>query len=113
MMETFCKGFLLRHTEYKYLHVIIDNYRDKYQEIELNFFDKDSFTEQFPAICRTLLQLKGDGQSYIIALLGFAFHVHTTCQDTDWYEFDIMLKTLKDILICINFTPNRSFCSIL
>ena len=81
------------------------------------FYDKESLTEKFPAICQTLLQLRGDGNSYILALLGFAFHVHIKLKDSEWYDMDILLKTLIDILICNkDFKPtsycNRSFCNI-
>ena len=119
MMENFCRGFLLRHTDYEHLHVITDNYHDKYNSIDTTsmFYDKKSLTEKFPAICRTLLHLRGEGQSYILALLGFAFHVHTKLQDSEWYDMDILLRTLIDILICNNFNPTSyckpTFCNIL
>ena len=121
MMEKFCRGFLLRHTEYEHLHVILDNYRDRYDNIDaVNMFcDKESLTEKFPAISRTLLRMRGGGQSHVLALLGFAFHVHTTLQNSaaDWYDIDILLKTLIDILMCNNFNPasycKPTYCTIL
>ena len=121
MTENFCRGFLLRHKDYEHLHGIIDNYHSIYSRIDAlsMFYDKDSLIENFPAICRTLLQSRGNGNSYILALLGFALHVHTKLQDSaDWYDMDILLKTLIDILSCNNFNPinytrGRSFCNIL
>ena len=122
MTENFCRGFLLRHTEYEHIHGILDNYSVKYNSIDTDslFTSKESLNEAFPAICRTLIRERGDGPSYILALLGFAFHVHTKLQDSaaDWYDMDILLKTLIDLLICNNFNPinytrNRSFCNIL
>ena len=106
-METFCRGFLLRYIDYEHLYDIIDNYRGRYESIDTvaMFTDRDSFCENFPAICRTLVRLKGDGSSYVIAILGFALHVHTTCQDSNWYELDLMVETLIDILSCISFNP--------
>lgn len=115
MMETFCVGFLLRRTEYEHLHVIIDTYRSRYELIDTAsmFYDEDSFNERFPAICRTLIKLRGDGQSYVLALLGFAFHTHTLlCRDpsADWYGLGIMVETLIDVLTCINFKPDDYYC---
>ena len=110
-METFCRRFLLRHTDYEHLHVITDTYREKYKSIVRSgmFTCKDSLNETFPAICRTLLRERGDGPSYILATLGFAFHVHTTCQDADWYELDMVINHLTDILTCTNFDYTANY----
>ena len=121
-METFCRKFLLRHIDCGHLYAIIDIYRDRYESIDTvgMFTGKDSFCENFSAVCRTLLRLKGDGRSYVIAILGFALHVHTSCQTSDWYELDLMVESLKDILTCISFDPTgyyyckpRYYCIIL
>ena len=118
-MSTGPCGGCQRHTDFEHLHGLLDNYREKYNSIDTIsiFYDKESLTEKFPAICQTLLQLRGDGNSYILALLGFAFHVHIKLKDSEWYDMDILLKTLIDILICNkDFKPtsycNRSFCNI-
>ena len=111
-METFCRKFLLRHIDYEHLYAIIDSYRDRYESIDTvgMFTGKDNFCENFPAVCRTLLRLKGDGRCYVIAILGFALHVHTSCQDADWYELDLMVETLENILTCISFDPAGYYC---
>ena len=77
------------------------------------FYDKYSFHENFPAICRQYLQSnggarggRGGGYFHILTLLGFAFHVHVTCQDAEWYEFNTVIETLEDILKCTDFDPD-------
>ena len=111
-METFCEGFLLRRAEYGHLHAVIDSYRSRYELIDAAnmFYNVESFNVQFPAVCRTLIELRGNGQSYVLALLGFALHTHTSCQDSEWYELDIMIERLIDVLTCINFKPDDYYC---
>ena len=109
MTEQFCRGFLLNYPEYTHLHIILDEYRQLFLHITLDFHDKETFTQVFPEICFTVIRTRNDGRAYVLAILGFANHVHRQCQNLEWYDIDTMICILVDILTFVNFKPS-DFC---
>ena len=120
-LDNFCRGFLLNDPDYRHLYDILDDYAETFLQIELDFHDKETFKEVFPTICFTVIQIMQNNttrrRAYLLAILGFAKHVHRKCKNLDWYDIDTMLSALVDILISVNFIPSNFcknyFCSIL
>ena len=118
-MEQFAREFLQRRAEYNNLYEIVDSYSDRYRDIDVTalFHSKEAFIKGFPAICFTILRLREQNrrQADVLAILGFALHVHDmACKDTsttmtttplEWYDMDLMIDTLQYILNCSNFNP--------
>lgn len=130
MMEQFCREFLLNHPDYRHVYDILDTYNDKFQQIDVAslFSDRETFIEVFPSICFTVAHARrfdqptiavgsGVSRAYVLTILGFAVHVHRHCQNLEWYDIDIMLSVLVDILTHLNFNPSDfckySFCYII
>ena len=112
-MEDFCHSFLMRHSDYRQLYLLIDNYQTNYQKIDtLRIFDsKEAFSERFPIICSTLLALKEcrekDQYGRVLAFLGYALFVHELASEmeSNWYDIEIMVNTMKYILNYTGFNP--------
>ena len=83
----------------------------------MDFQDKETFAEAFSEICFTVIHSRNGGRAYVLAILGFASHVHRQCKNSEWYDIDTMICVLVDILTFVNFSPSNFctnyFCSIL
>ena len=120
-LENFCHGFLLNDPGYRHLYDILEDYTHKFIQIELDFHDKETFCEAFRSICLTVIDARNDAprlcRGYVLAILGFAAHVHKQCQNFEWYDIDTMVIALVDILTFVNFKPSdlckNYFCHIL
>ena len=122
-IEHFCRGFLHHNPDYRHLYDILDDYSEIFLQIELDFHDKETFSEAFSAICFTVIRVRNlaaggaDPRAYVLAILGFASHVHRQCKNSEWYDIDTMIITLVDILTFVNFNPSdfckRYYCCIL
>ena len=104
--EQFCRRFLLDDGNYKHLHNIIAEYRDRFLRIELDFNSREDFMRGFSSICYDILRTRGHGRGYILSILGFASHVNTQYRNMDWYDRETLIVTLVVILTSINFKPS-------
>ena len=118
-IEQFCRGFLHNHRDYKHLYDILDEYSDKFLQIDLSELtaDKDAFKTSFRTICFVVLRDKGSHAVYVLSILGFALLVHAKCRSLEWYNVETLTILLIEILTCINFDSTLlvkyDSCSIL
>ena len=120
-IDQFCRDFLKGSN--KHLHDVIDNYKPLLAQIDIQHMDitQETFDQSFKSICRQLFNIRPTGESYIIALLGFALKLHEyhLSYHCSWYHVDILIMSLADILEDINFKPKKelinetTYCMIL
>ena len=106
-MEKFCRRFLSHHTDYEHLYEILENYSSTYAQM-----DNDSFHDRFKRICYMIINTwRNDHhhRSYILAILGWAQHVNEHYNTIDWYDTELLVTSLVEILNYINFDPSN-FC---
>ena len=116
--EAFCRDFLQGNDST--LHEILTPYRHMFIQIDIQFTE-DTFTESFQRICYETFALRSQQQGYVIALLGFAENIHKYhINNYQWYNLDIMLHTLLDVLEEVGFDLNQlkktipsNFCILL
>ena len=117
-MEVFCRQFLTGHSSYEHLYGILENYSDMYTQIPKDIFqDRESLENGFKRICYKIISTRGNGRSYILAILGWTIHVNEHYKSMDWYDTELLQTSLIEILNYTSFDPSifckKSTCIIL
>ena len=119
-IEQFCYDFIKGGNVY--LHNLVDNYRHLFAQIDIRRLNitQEMFDRSFKNICRKLFDTRPTDKSYIIALLGFALTLHEyhLLYHCSWYNVDMLINSLADVLEDINFQPKEltdepAYCMIL
>ena len=115
-VELFCRKFFGGH--YSYLQRIVGEYEDRYTSIDVQQLlpvNKD-FDMEFQRICDTVLSHRErlnktfcDG--HVIAILGFAQYTDRQLKGCSWYNRDVMVSSLTDVLLRVKFKPYKLVCT--
>ena len=106
-IEQFCRGFLSGNKRYNHLYGILYEYGAAFESVGVRrmFHNRESFTDSFPAICATVLRSRGTDSAYVLSVLGYALHVTEQCEELQWYDAELMITLLVEILVAANFKP--------
>ena len=107
-VEHFCHKLLSGH--YTHIQRIANEYKDKFSCIDMNpLTAKEDFESTFQSICRHVFALKQTnvGCSDVLAVLGFALYTDKQLKDYSWYNQDILIRSLTNSLLEVNFKPYR------
>ena len=119
-IEQFVRDFLKGNN--KHLHDVIDNYRHLLSQINIQqmAITQETFNSSFKSISNILFNTRPADENYIIPLLGFALQMHEyhVIYCSAWYNDDMIINTVADILAGINFQPKElnakpTYCIIL
>ena len=60
---------------------------------------RDTFIPGFESVCEELFILRSPQPSYIIAVLAYALELHEYHRDMAWYDSNLLILPLTDVLI--------------
>ena len=104
-IKAFCRDFLQGNDST--LREILTPYKHVFAEIDIQF-SSDTFTKSFQRICYETFTLRSHQQGYVIAILGFAENIHKShIHSCPWYNIDIMLDILLNVLEEFGFDPHQ------
>ena len=107
-IEQFCRDFL--RGDITYLNNIISQYSATLSQIDLeklNISNKDTLEAVLKSICEKLFTLRPVQDNYIVAVLGFAMEVHMYHRACSWYNTDLLVASLTNVLVSIDFRPKQ------
>ena len=94
-MDDFCRKFLSGDVNYEPLYEILSDYTGAYEQMDSCVFrDRESFQKGFKTICYTVIDTRGCGKPYILAILGWAVHVDKYYNAMEWYDSEILVTVL-------------------
>ena len=107
-VEYFCRRLVSGH--YTHIHRIANEYKDKFACIDMTPLTiEEDFASMFESICRHVFALKKTDVVYsdVLAVLGFALYTDKQLKDCSWYNQDILVQSLTNALLDVNFKPYR------
>ena len=105
----------------KKLHAVVADYKHMLTKIDIKCLDftKDTFESTFQKICKLLFIEKSVTDAYVIALLGFAVEVNEYHRHCIWYNIDVLINSMTNVLEETDFSPKLllttpdNFCILL
>jgi len=86
---------------------IIDLYDFSMLNIGEMKLTRDTFVTSFKSVCEELLRLRLPRTSFIIVVFAYALELHQHHQGIAWYEPDLLILSLIDLLIANGFEAYR------
>ena len=75
---------------------------------------RDTFVSSFKSVCEELFRLRPPHTSYMVVVFAYALELHEYHRHVAWYEPDLLILSLVDVLIANGFEayiPNS--CTLL
>ena len=102
-IEQFCRSFL--NGDYQQLHGIVSKYDEYFARINIQF-TVDNFLSTFNSICSRVFTIRPATSAYVLAVLGLAMAIDKKLNHLTWYRTDMLVVSMTNILVDINFNPN-------
>ena len=117
-IEHFCIDFFQGNN--KKLYTVVEDCKHMLTQIDIRCltFTKYTFEKSFQRICKLLFIQRPATNAYIIAMLGFAVEVNEYLYDCLWYNIDILINSMTNVLEETDFNPKlltkpSNFCILL
>ena len=106
-IEQFCRDFL--RGDITYLNNIISQYSTILSQIDLEKLNisKNTLEVVLKSICEKLFTLRPVQDNCIVAVLGFAMEVHMYHRASSWYNTDLLVASLTNVLVSIDFNQKQ------
>ena len=101
LLIRFCQSVL--DGQNKEICTIIDGHDFSSLNIGEMKLTRDTFGDSFKRVCEELFRLRPPHTSYIIVLFAYALELHEYHRGIAWYESDLLILSLTDVLIANGF----------
>ena len=113
-IQGFCQKVLKKENEE--LSIVMDNYSEHFLSIDINDRideNKDALEMHLFSICNVLFTLRNPTTPYVLAMLSYCMKLdkHYTTSKCVWYDLDLLLELVTDILVKFEWCPTSQFCS--
>ena len=106
-IEQFCRDFLQGNSHHQ-LHEIVSIYRPRLMlDIHQMRFTENTFEDSFHRICTEIFIHRPVDNGYIIAILCFAVDINDQYHTSSWYNIDMLINSLINVLTEIGYDPRR------
>ena len=108
----FCRSVL--NGQNKQICAVIDEHDFSPLDVGVMKLTRDTFKDSFKRVCEELFRMRPAHISYIIVVFAYALKLDEYHRCKAWYETDILICSLADVLIANGFeayTPN--LCTLL
>ena len=108
----FCRSVL--SGENKQICRIIDEHDFSALNVGVMKLTRDTFEDSFKRVCKDLFSMRPAHTSYIIVVFAYALKLDEYHRCKAWYETDILICSLTDVLIANGFEAYTSnLCTLL
>ena len=101
LLIRFCQDVLSGQN--KEICTIIDAYDFSMLNVGEMKLTRDTFVASFKSVCEELFRLRPPRISFIIVVFAYALELHEHHQGIAWYEPDLLILSLTDVLISNGF----------
>ena len=108
----FCRGVL--NGQNKQISTIVDDHDFSPLDLSVMKLTKDTFEDSFKSVCEELFRIRSVRASYVIVIFAYALKLDKHHRCKAWYETDILICSLADVLIANGFEAyTTNLCTLL